>query len=1120
MADYNDTLVSAFDNVTALDKQKVLDWYLLSKDRSQNPGRIIDLDEHGKICFKLINSTLISGGYELDYINNIIDNLKKYYNSLDSVSQKHELVLIDLMIETYKLTAENDSAVFEPEINFKELLPKFEAHFTTEKLEMLDFKIMFSASDGYIPLNFLCRFRQTITKDVIEKLDKAFEIDSHKSSSNSLFAYQSELEYCYIDLLIKMIISTYDSPYHLEILVSIIGNWLNKYPFRTLNSKGVSTPDNFFVSFNNYVLKITEETYGNDENEKNKKIINYYYAFLNKLKIVRSPVQINIETHHDFFDKYDSSKKYEQNGIEPIDVSIRSIYFREDFDYLNSLLIRGINLNRKFWIIIDKAVESFADKKLGTYLQLLANAKGLDEFYKTITFDLNLENNDFLLKMLERLEMNKKICDIPKDYKDDNLIVVPYGGLIEEDVEMEEPMVNKQKINPFQDISGIFPQGEYKKYVLNGIHFIDRDIYVTDETNRYVMKSYEKSSKTKIINENNKSITICAPKDRCNILNFREMLFNLETDSSGFIYPIHRISYERNNLGSFAELMKLVNLKKCKIYRIGFYSQNKLKGAKHIVDFFYNFDVVNAENSSIINFVNTLTSKKGFIAISVDYVKIPDPKNIDKPVFRKDDFKERMLELQKSIDRLIEVTLVEYRMKYEKAQAEGEIEIAAAETKVLDAQAEEINANNTRRTEIAKIKEDGAKELERIKQANKAKEKAAKDALAAAEAELQKAKDEMERKKREREEELRKAKEEYERKRKIQEAEIAALKEKQKIVDSQKLLGDEIKVLRKEIGIIKSGFNGSGLNGSFDKNIKNFNDSYEEINKYKPGSLTDEKASIEALIQQRDVLYGTTGPAFDLIKVKQDALTAAEGVTPQVPADINAALADFTSTLLAAKTVYEQLKAFYVTKETEIDTLNTKAEGILTAPNVAAKKKASNDAALAAKQAEKDAKKKEKAAAEAAAKAAEEAERKRLADEKKAREDEAKRLKAEAEEAKRLADEAKKPKPVVDPAAPVPPPVVASTYPKYVEDWIRTPKRDERGKPAPDGYVLVDGKYYKTPEVVVPKDSKPADENNWTLVGDYYYKKFSYDGVEIMPSGYKCVKVRGGVKGGECAKTK
>ena len=83
--------------------EEIVKWFELSSDMTKYPGQFLDLSEQGKRCFNFLNERLLSSGFTKEEVQSVLENLKKAYDNFDEMSKKHELVLIDLINEIYKI---------------------------------------------------------------------------------------------------------------------------------------------------------------------------------------------------------------------------------------------------------------------------------------------------------------------------------------------------------------------------------------------------------------------------------------------------------------------------------------------------------------------------------------------------------------------------------------------------------------------------------------------------------------------------------------------------------------------------------------------------------------------------------------------------------------------------------------------------------------------------------------------------------------------------------------------------------------------------------------------------------------------------------------------------------
>jgi len=376
-----------FDNTLLIKK-----WYEKSENPVDNPYQLIDLNDRMKVLFTFLKEQLKNMNSQ--QITHIVDTLKIYYKSQPEKSQKSDLIFIDLLIET-----ERQAQLLQPGFqlnlsdNFmetlKKFMPQFVEHFKVEKLAILNFQAHMNAT-------FLGELRKIVTIDALENLDKASISEQEKGGNIFKFQYESQLEYLYIQIIIKIVESN-------PIDFGPIMNWFSNYPFRMLNKNGLTTPDNFYLSASSYIHLFNTNV---EIAYKQLKLRNL--VFFHKLKQVRAIPAQHIETQSDFLDAYDNSVSELTIDKQVItsDIPMRSIYFREDFDYLNSLNIRGLNLNRAFWIRLD---EKIAPKSLGPYIKATSSVRNLDEFFDLIKSELRLDDS-FVQKMKYEIYKQRNLC--------------------------------------------------------------------------------------------------------------------------------------------------------------------------------------------------------------------------------------------------------------------------------------------------------------------------------------------------------------------------------------------------------------------------------------------------------------------------------------------------------------------------------------------------------------------------------------------------------------------------------------------------------------------------------------------------------------------------------------
>lgn len=1086
-------------NVPAIDKAQIIKWYENADNQSENPGRFLGLDEQTKRRFEFINKTLLGDNSDIkndyDKVKEVLSDLKSYFNLLDSTSQKYELILFDLINQAYR-----ENIDFVPTFDFKNQFPKFEAHFKTEKLESLNFGAFFRKPTAtYSTINFICAFRQIVTKDVIEKLDKAAEIDDANKSASSSFVYQSELEFCYLSLIIKMIASAHSDDTLASIVDGSINTWLNNYPFRILNGKGDFTPDNFFISANAYIRKGVPNV---------KDRLKNYFAFFNRLKNTRTPAKVTIGSPVDFLDLYDGSNTYEEGTMkdEKPTKTMRSVYFREDFDYLNSLLIRGVNLNRKFWIDVDKMVV-INNKKLGFYLLLANTIKGLDEFYNSIVNDLGLKNG-FTQDMEDRMERYKTICETP----DENLRVILKD--FDSETEDEEEEEDAPEIIDIE----VLTKMDYNKYLNKNIAYISKEI-VTYKDDEYKMH-IEYSPNSRIILKDDgteRSYNYCygLNEDLCNVIAYHNLRININTSESSLKEPIFKATYNKSSTNKISEitgkLIKDVIDRKIRIYWVNFTLQNRLANAT-ILTVKTQFDVINSDPVSIKNLCDIFIAHDNFYLISFDYGKLPDEsKPIPKPQLRADTFQERMADIRKRQEKLQNETMAKYKQEIDNVILQGKQQIAFYEQALADARARELNASDAQRLAMAKIKAESIAAIAKLKEENDKKKAAADLLLKEAEAELERLK-EIGRRLTEAREKAR-----AEREAALEAERLKRVAAEKEAADANALDGDieehrnmiegALKALKKQHGI-------------FQKLKKEFLKKIAEIGKLQKKSfLESEKTEFEKASSEEEIEFSEMEKERNTLEGIHTEITKLKGADPPEKEAIKKKSEELLSAqqggirLLMTDEDVEELVEEWAVKIKKLEELNNAAKTYLESnPEILQLKGAAAEAAKAAKDALK-------AAAEAAAKAAADAAAaakaaKKAADEQKARDEAAAVAPASSglaasqsvrtvnaqlddEEAQiQAALEAQAAEIEAKEAA-------ALALEKYDETQNGIIKKArEKTK---DGYILVNGFFYKIDYIILPEGQNPApaDSNKWKKVGDYYFKKFACEKGDTFPLGWK-----------------
>ena len=383
-------------------------WYEQSDKSIDNPYQLVDLNDRMKELFMFIKGQLKYNNLDEVQIIKVIDRLKKFYKEQTDKIKKSDIIFIELLIESNRLAVEmNPAQDFNYNIDldkdFKKFMPQIAEHFKPAQLLQLNFQ-------DFLNKDFLTEFKKIVTIDVIENLDKASIEEQEKGGLLYKFQYESHMEYLYIQIIIKMLETEY-----IENL-NPISNWLENYPFRMLNKNGANVPDNFYMSAYNYINKELDKA----------NIKNLYLGFFNKLKSVRNFPAVYIDSPIDFLDLYDVATQ-----IVDTSINMRSIYFREDYDYLNSLNIKGVNLNRKFWIMLDAELDN---KKLGFYIKSIGTVSTIEEFLNIITTNVASIGNDFIEKLKYEVYKQQELCKVkPEEEKE-----VVYGDVVLSNKEYEQ----------------------------------------------------------------------------------------------------------------------------------------------------------------------------------------------------------------------------------------------------------------------------------------------------------------------------------------------------------------------------------------------------------------------------------------------------------------------------------------------------------------------------------------------------------------------------------------------------------------------------------------------------------------------------------------------------------
>ena len=306
------------NKVNAADKDLVVRWYNLSADENRNPEHLVNLSTQGREQFALMAE--LFGDIESKVMK---DLLRFYISAATRNSELFKFHLIDKLLGSgFNIKLEN----FKYD-NFKRPLyfPEFSTHFDPEHLSSFRFIDIFTTNPS-----FRTYFLSIMTQQLIDNLDERYNryLENSQQGVADLYTYETYLEDIYLDLILN---GFFDK--------STIVQWLGIYPFRLMNEKGDTVPDNFYKSFQGHIVE-------NNTAE--------YLDFFKQLKLIKKG---NHSTHEVFMKDYDSH------------ATTRSVLFREDFYFMNSLYFRGAQLKRSFWIQLDSILQSSPDKRyIGEYL--------------------------------------------------------------------------------------------------------------------------------------------------------------------------------------------------------------------------------------------------------------------------------------------------------------------------------------------------------------------------------------------------------------------------------------------------------------------------------------------------------------------------------------------------------------------------------------------------------------------------------------------------------------------------------------------------------------------------------------------------------------------------------
>ena len=325
------------------DASIIKSWYLTNSDADDNPFELIELNDRIRDQLTSIKKKLPQ---TVDK-NKIIKSLKAYYKNQPEKQQKSDLIYLNFLYEAQTLVEERIELNLDAE--YLKFMPQIAEHFKPEILKLLEFDKNLHAANI---------FTELVTIDVIQNLDKESIQEQEKADASLKFAYESRLESLYTKMIIKMIEQRQTLSQGWQDMSTVI-NYLNQYPFRLLNKEGIQVPENFYLSAANYIKK------------QGAAAATKFLEFFTIIDKIRSN-KTGYQEKSDFIAAFDDGA-----------TSLRSINFREDFDYLNSLNVKGYQLNRAFWRALDKKLIG-SKQQVSSYLKSAQTSKTIEDFYATL----------------------------------------------------------------------------------------------------------------------------------------------------------------------------------------------------------------------------------------------------------------------------------------------------------------------------------------------------------------------------------------------------------------------------------------------------------------------------------------------------------------------------------------------------------------------------------------------------------------------------------------------------------------------------------------------------------------------------------------------------------------
>lgn len=326
------------------DSSIIKSWYLSNDDPNDNPFEFLDLNDRIRAQLTSIKKKLPKPA------DKIIAALKAYYKAQPEKQQKSDLIYLKFLYEAQALLGQ-EKLRLDLDTEYPKFMPQIAEHFKPEVLQILEIDQNLHVANI---------FTELVNIDVLQNLDKESIQEQEKADISLKFMYESRLESIYTKIIIKMLGATQLSQGWQDMSTMI--NYLNQYPFRLLNKEGVQVPENFYLSAANFINKQL------DKKEKAATLL-HFFTVIDKIRSNKA----GFKDKSDFITAFDAGATI-----------LRSINFREDFDYLNSLNVKGVKLNRQFWQILDEKIKGDGSKALSSFLKSAQTSKTIEDFYSTL----------------------------------------------------------------------------------------------------------------------------------------------------------------------------------------------------------------------------------------------------------------------------------------------------------------------------------------------------------------------------------------------------------------------------------------------------------------------------------------------------------------------------------------------------------------------------------------------------------------------------------------------------------------------------------------------------------------------------------------------------------------